>query len=281
MLMRILVIGVIGTLYFLALWCGSTEERGRTLSIEEPQAGGNVVFADVTITAVDIRNGLLYLRIRLIPLGKPGVDKNTPAEDIKLFVNSVSGNQAITMQQGSRLVPIEASIPLTGNPNHYPFDTYHGNLDLLVAAQTTGTSPSLSEVERENQVLEPGSLIIGRSDLSHSETVPIVENVHASVLGIQFKGEVSRENDHELARTNFTLRRASNVIATSITVMVTMMGLAVSMTCMVWRVTSSPTEINLVPLSLCVALIFGLPALRGIQPDVPAVGVLADYVSFI
>jgi Domain of unknown function (DUF4436) len=45
--------------------------------------------------------------------------------------------------------------------------------------------------------------------------------------------------------------------------------------------TASRNEINLIPLSLCVALIFGLPALRNIQPGVPGVGVLSDYISFI
>jgi len=35
------------------------------------------------------------------------------------------------------------------------------------------------------------------------------------------------------------------------------------------------------PLSLCVTLLFGLPALRNAQPAVPPLGVLGDYVSFV
>jgi hypothetical protein len=35
------------------------------------------------------------------------------------------------------------------------------------------------------------------------------------------------------------------------------------------------------PLSLAISLIFGLPALRNIQPYVPPVGALGDYLSFI
>jgi hypothetical protein len=50
---------------------------------------------------------------------------------------------------------------------------------------------------------------------------------------------------------------------------------------MVLHMTASPGEVNLVPLSLCVALIFGLPALRNVQPNVPGMGVLSDYISFI
>jgi hypothetical protein len=281
-LIRILVIGLIGAFYFLVLWFGLTEENRRVLSIEEHQPGGDFVFADIGVTAVDIQDGLLSLRIRLIPMGKLAIDRNTPSTDLKLFINSVSGNQATILQKGVRMAPIEASIPLTGNPNHYPFDVYRGNLDLLVAAQTKAATPTpVRKGDVDNQAIQTESLIVGENDLTHSETVPIVESIHAAILGIKFKGVVTRENDHELARINFTLRRANNVIATSITVMVMMMGLAVSMMGMVWRVTASTAEINLLPLSLCVALIFGLPALRGIQPDVPGVGVFGDYVSFI
>jgi hypothetical protein len=50
---------------------------------------------------------------------------------------------------------------------------------------------------------------------------------------------------------------------------------------MVLHVAASPGEVNLVPLSLCIALIFGLPALRNVQPNVPGMGVLSDYMSFI
>jgi hypothetical protein len=44
---------------------------------------------------------------------------------------------------------------------------------------------------------------------------------------------------------------------------------------------TSPDKSDLLPLSLSISLIFGLPALRNIQPGVPPVGVLGDYFSFI
>jgi len=77
------------------------------------------------------------------------------------------------------------------------------------------------------------------------------------------------------------MRRANNVIAVSIFVMVIMFVLAISVVGMVLHVSASPGEMNLLPLSLCVTLIFGLPALRNIQPGVPPVGILSDSMSFI
>jgi hypothetical protein len=82
-------------------------------------------------------------------------------------------------------------------------------------------------------------------------------------------------------RATISLRRAYNVITVSVVVMSVMFLLAFSVLGMVLHVTHRRGEMNLLPLSLCISLIFGLPALRNIQPGVPAVGVLSDYISFI
>ena len=63
--------------------------------------------------------------------------------------------------------------------------------------------------------------------------------------------------------------------------MAIMFGLAISIVRMVLTVTASPGEMNLLPLSLSITLIFGLPALRNIQPGVPPIGGFSDYMSFI
>ena len=50
---------------------------------------------------------------------------------------------------------------------------------------------------------------------------------------------------------------------------------------MTLQATRADRKLDLVPLSLAVSLIFGLPALRNIQPGIPAIGVFGDYVSFL
>jgi Domain of unknown function (DUF4436) len=85
---------------------------------------------------------------------------------------------------------------------------------------------------------------------------------------------------------NFTgielkMRRADNVISVSILLMILMIGLAMSLLAMVFKATTSGPKVDLVPLSLSISLIFGLPALRNVQPGVPPVGAFGDYVSFI
>jgi hypothetical protein len=61
------------------------------------------------------------------------------------------------------------------------------------------------------------------------------------------------------------------VIAVSILLMILMSGLAMSLLGMVFKATHSE-KVDLVPLSISISLIFGLPALRNVQPGVPPVG---------
>lgn len=87
--------------------------------------------------------------------------------------------------------------------------------------------------------------------------------------------------DQGMEGFNVVVRRADNVIVVSVLVMVLMMSLAVSILVMSFRALVSEERMELLPLSLCVSLLFGLPALRNAQPAVPALGVLGDYLSFI
>jgi hypothetical protein len=63
--------------------------------------------------------------------------------------------------------------------------------------------------------------------------------------------------------------------------MILMSSLSVSLLAMVFKATTSGPRVDLVPLSISISLICGLPALRNVQPGVPPVGAFGDYVSFI
>src|SRR6185369_15643987 len=103
----------------------------------------------------------------------------------------------------------------------------------------------------------------------------------ASIPGIKFTGSIAAPKSDNVKQADLYLRRADNVIAVSILVMITMMCLAISLLAMAVTTTISGEESSLLPLSVSVSLIFGLPALRNVQPGVPPLGVFGDYVSFI
>ena len=124
--------------------------------------------------------------------------------------------------------------------------------------------------------------MVEHAALEQNDTVPISVDLTASIPGDKFTGMIARTQGRDLAGVDLNMRRANGVIVVSISVMLIMMSLAVSLLAMVLKATGVGHESTLLPLSLSVSLIFGLPALRNnVQPGVPPVGVFSDYISFI
>jgi hypothetical protein len=269
--------------YCTVLWMGLTEESRRAITIVKSSATNNdFVIANVRVTSIDTAQRLLHGRIRLIPMGRFAIDKTTPASDLKLLINSASGKQAVVFPKGERIIPIEFSSLLSGNQNRYPFDRYTTDIELVVTAPAEKEAEPVPE-DNLDEGADPlaTTLIVGASDLDHSETIPIKENFIASIPGVKFQGAITQNDTYKLMHTTIAMRRANNVITVSVFVMMLMFVLAISVVAMVLHVNASKGEMNLLPLSLCVTLIFGLPALRNIQPGVPPIGGFNDYLSFI
>jgi hypothetical protein len=282
-MVRLCVVLAAISIYVTVLWLGLTEENRRSLAIANTySSSGDYVIINVRVTSIEPAQGLLHERIRLIPMGRFATDRVTPAVDLKLLVNSVSGKQTVVFPKGERIFPVDFTTLLSGNQNRYPFDRYLSDVELLVTTQTQKPNP-IPEMgpDDDESGAQASTLIVGTSDLMQNETIPIKENFTASIPGIKFGGDVTRQDPYNLMHATISIRRANSVITVSSVVMIVMFLLAISIMVMVLRVTASPDTINLIPLSLCVALIFGLPALRNVQPGVPAVGALSDYISFI
>jgi hypothetical protein len=280
---RLAAVVAVMLVYCTVLWLGLTEESRRSLTIVKSSATDNdFVIANLKITSVDTAQGLLHGRIRLIPMGRFAIDKTTPATNLTLLVNSVSGKQKTVFPKGERIVPIDFSILLSGSQSRYPFDRYTTDIELVVTAPANKKSePPPDDTLGENADPLATTLIVGASDLDNSEPVPIKENFVASIPGIKFDGTTTENSTYKLLQTAVAMRRANNVISISLMVMGLMFVLAISIVRMVLTVTASPGGMNLLPLSLSITLIFGLPALRSIQPGVPPVGGFSDYMSFI
>jgi hypothetical protein len=282
-LIRVSTVLAVILVYCTVLWMGLTEESRRALTIVKSSAtDDNFVIANVKITSVDTAQGLLHGRIRLIPMGRFAIDKTTPATNLTLLVNSVSGKQKTVLPKGERIVPIDFSILLSGSQSRYPFDRFTTDIELVITAPAKKKSePPPDNTLDENADPLATTLIVGANDLDNSEPIPIKENFVASIPGIKFDGTVTENSTYKLMQTAVAMRRANNVITISLMVMGLMFVLAVSIVRMVLTVTASPGGMNLLPLSLSITLIFGLPALRSIQPGVPPVGGFSDYMSFI
>jgi hypothetical protein len=275
-------------LFLLVIYCALLlrnvdEGKRRSLKLRDDIDSTDHVVISVLITGVNPAAQELTAQISLRPQGAIARDEVTPAVDLKLLINNVRSQQEFDFPQGKRMNRIEAVFPLNGELNKYPFDRYGTTLWLLMTTPVRKIEQQNSNFPESTEKETPQGehLAVGVTTLQQSTTVPLTITLSASTPGIKFNGNVTRESSQKVTGIELKIRRADNVISVSILVMLLMSGLAMSLLGMVLRATTTGSKVELVPLSLCISLIFGLPALRNVQPGVPPIGALGDYVAFI
>ena len=269
--------------YIVSLVLGGTEVQRRSLQLSGESASPDHVSVVVNVTGVNQGAQELTAQLSFRVAGKLGLDGVTPATDLKLFVNNVGGEQEFDFERGRRMNPIEVVFPLNGNLNRYPFDRYRTTLALLMVrpeARGAAAIPPAGKVESGTG--ERGELPFGAVALEKTLPVPLSVTLSAEIPGTKFSGSIDRTLSSELKAIDLNLRRTNNVMMVSILISATMIGLAVALLSIVLHLIGAPRhESSLVPLSLSIALIFGLPALRNAQPGVPPIGAFCDFISFI
>jgi hypothetical protein len=178
---------------------------------------------------------------------------------------------------------IEVVFPLNGDVNKYPFDSYETTVRLLMTTPARNVQPQVSKVPESIPELthQADEFVVSSSALLRNTPVALSVSISASIPGLQFKGNVSRGNIQEPTGIALHLARSNSVIAVSLIVILMMTVLSMSLLAMALRATTAGEKTDLLPLSVSISLIFGLPALRNIQPGVPPVGALVDYITFI
>jgi hypothetical protein len=290
---RRILFGILIALAFLAVYLMAIRKIANEKSLRSLELTDEVTVADhlrveITVTGVDVAKGQLMARLRMRPSGRIGTEFRTPSVRLKLYVNNSPGQQEFEFPAGQGMTRIEATVPLEGDLNRYPFDKYESNIWLYADTAPPPQAPQASRVPKANAPqanpelgVAGEELALDKDSLQKNLPVPLSISLSASTSGVKYAGEVIRNKDSAATRVRLKLTRPFNVINTSITVMGLMMGLALSVVAMVINRIMSSEKSDLLPLSLSITLIFGLPALRSIQPGVPTVGVLGDYFSFI
>jgi hypothetical protein len=266
--------------YCVVLFRSLNEGTRRSLRLRDDTDAADHIAISVLVTAVNPTTQELTAQISLRPQGALAQDEVTPAVDLKFLINNVRSPQEFDFSKGRRMNRIEAVFPLNGELNRYPFDHYETTLWVLMTTPARQKQPQTSNIPEspEDQALHRA---VGTNALQQGAAIPLTITLAASTPGLKFEGNVSRESSLKVTSIGLKIRRADNVISVSILLMILMSCLAVSLLAMVFKATTSGPRVDLVPLSISISLIFGLPALRNVQPGVPPVGAFGDYVSFI
>jgi hypothetical protein len=292
---RTLLVLSILVFYCLILLRNLDEGKRRSLQLRDDTDAADHVAMSVLVTGVNPATQELTVQIGLRPQGALAQDEVTPAVDLRLLTNNVRSQQEFDFPKGKRMNRIEAVFPLNGELNKYPLDHYNTTLWLLMTTPTQKIQQKTPQIIKDStlpqtigvpettqsEASQGDHLAVGATELQQSTIVPLTIALSASTPGIKFNGNVSRESSLKVTGIELQIRRADNVIAVSILLMVLMIGLAMSLLGMVLKDMTSGSKVDLVPLSISISLIFGLPALRNVQPGVPPVGAFGDYLSFI
>lgn len=271
-------------IYVAVLLHNLHESERRSLQLNETPITGDYVGISIRIVEVNPTTSEMMARVTFSLDGSIAKDPATPAADLKLLLNEIRGPQEIDFPRGRRINPIEAFFSLDGNVNQYPFDRYETSIWIMVTQKARSSQPSRPLMGKADKKAVPLGEMVGGFVVAapqESEPLPIVLSIAASIPGLKFKGQRVEHVGREINGFKLVVRRADNVIVVSILIMVLMMSLAMSVLMMSLQALVPNGKLDLLPLSLCVALLFGLPALRNAEPEVPALGAFGDYLSFL
>jgi hypothetical protein len=284
-LTRVLFILLVLAMYVGSLIYAYREREGRSLSLQEEVHDKDQVHLSVRIVDANPTASEITARLSFRLSGKIAKDAVTPSADVRVILNSARGPQHFDFPKGRRINPIVSVFSLDGNVNRYPIDLHRADIWVIM---TTPNRASQSRPRPSDAATEPnipaemsGKLELGSAELETSEQIPLSLDLYASIPGLKFSGTINETQAREIDHVDLVVRRTSSVIAFSFLSMLLMMALAITVLLMAVRTTASGRELDLLPLSLSITLIFGLPALRNTQPGVPPLGAITDYISFI
>jgi hypothetical protein len=269
--------------YLAVLSRNLSESERRSLLLGQAPVAAEQVRISIRITSVNLGSSELTARIRLRLDGSIAKDPVTPAVDLKLFLNDIRGSQEIDFPSGRRMNSIQATFSLDGNINRYPFDSYRTAPRMIVTKPVNNVRPKVPADTTDDSAapfLETDSgLWINAPEVGDS--LPTVSSIAASLPGWKFEGNRVEHPGNDMEGFDLVVRRADSVIVVSILIMVLMMTLAMSVIFMSIEALTSHERLDLLPLTLSITLLFGLPALRNSQPAVPPLGAFGDYLSFL
>ena len=278
----ILIFLLVLAFYSAVVFRGLTESTRRSLLLRDETDAADRVSISIVVTNANPATHELTAQVSFRLSGNIAKDEVTPAVDLHLLLNNFRGEQEFDFAKDKRMNRIEAVFPINGDLNKYPLDRYDTTVRLLMTTPARNAPAEVPKIPASiTQHTHPtDELAVSPTALLQNEPVAVSISLSASVPGIRFEGNVSRGSSQEPTGIVLHLTRATNVIALSFFVMLMMTALSLSLLAMAIKARTAE-KTDLLPLSVSITLIFGLPALRNIQPGIPPVGALVDYVTFI
>ena len=229
----------------------------RSSSVARPSAEANGPVIQMDPLSVNAQANLAEIQLTFIPAGDLFDSDEHLSENVRIVVDSGSGNKEFRFPAGSVPSAQNATVALGGELSQYPFDTHTGMVFVTVDTFTKNSDGSIAS----KQIYIP--------DLS----------VITGVNGWDTVAE--RSNTAAAAYVGFTFSRAFSTQAFAIMLLALAVMLAIATVVVAFLVTTQRRKAEIGLMSWTAALLFALPALRTFMPNSPPIGAAIDMYVYL
>jgi hypothetical protein len=263
---KLLTKRIVIILICLALFVGAFSGALYFYQSDRTQKSANLLFGDdkepnrmevaVTLLGVDPIKGELNFRFVSIPEGTYAAKEGRLAKELKFFTGIESGKAEVTLEKNRIPDPVTGSISIAkGKVSDYPFDEHSSDFFLFFS-----------------------------NPKDEKEEVPMALHFYGAIAGYNVDADYIPKTEFESSDSYIGLRInvSRSVITKSFSIFLMfamwLIGLVVFIMTMVVALQPRPIEFGM--FTLIAGMLFALPAVRNLQPNVPPLGGLSDFLSF-
>ncbi|PZV19499.1 MAG: DUF4436 domain-containing protein [Pseudanabaena sp.] len=262
---KLLIKRIVIMLLLLALFVGAFSGALYFYQNDRTQRSANLTFGDdkepnridveVSLLGVDPIKSEMNLRFVPIPQGTFAKDARLTRE-LRFFTGIESGKAEVTLEKNRIPDAVTGSLTLaTGRVSDYPFDVHSTDFFLFF------TNPK-----------------------DEKEEIPMSVGFYGAISGYNIDVDYIPKTVFESSDSYIGLRvNVSRSIITksfSIFLMIAMWLIGLVIFTMTMLVVWQPRPIEFGMFTLIAGMLFALPAVRNLQPSVPPLGGLSDFLSF-
>lgn len=262
---KLLTKRIVIMLIFLALFIGAFSGALYFYQNDRTQRSANTTFGDdkapnrievaVTLLGVDPIKSELNLRFAPSPEGTYAKDGRLTKE-LKFFTGIETGKAEVTLDKNRIPDTVTGIISIVkGKVSDYPFDVHSSDFYLFF------TNPK-----------------------DEKEEIPMAVNFYGAIAGYNVDADYIPKAEFESSDSYIGLRvNVSRSVITksfSIFLMIAMWLIGLVVFIMTMVVVWQPRPIEFGMFTLIAGMLFALPAVRNLQPSVPPLGGLTDFLSF-
>lgn len=298
-----LILFVTVYLTVLKLFLNESEKR-YSVVIDKAGLGPDYLNVEVIVTGVDPIKGELSARLLFEPEGAlKGSDNLSVGQDLMIYVNSIKGKQVEVLKKGHRPTPMEVTLVMYGGEaTHYPFDHHTVDLDIAITTPakaeppapqekpapppSTDTNPEggskepPKETPKETPKKEEKGGAPSIAQLLEGDPIKTAIGVDASVTGFNIDATKSSEApDVGYTGIDLQIGRTFTVVAFSMFILACFWSLTIVILSMTFQVVFRERKVEFAMFTFMAGMLFAFPAVRNLQPGIPPLGSLTDFLS--